>query len=76
VTVKQAAARMEVSIATIYALVGSGKLKCHRIGVGRGCIRIAEEHVADYLRGAEPITTTPIPPPRSRIVKLKHLRSN
>ena len=71
--VKEAAARLEVSVTTIYALVAAGKLRCYRVGVGRGCIRIAPEHIAEYLGLAEPKTVQPAapPPPRPR---LKHLR--
>jgi excisionase family DNA binding protein len=73
VTVKQTATRLEVSVATVYGLVASGKLKHYRIGNGRGVIRIAEEHLTEFLERAEPraaITRTP-PPPAPR---LKHLR--
>lgn len=68
--VRDAAERLEVSPATVYALVSSGKLKCYRIGTGRGCIRFSQQHIDDYLRGAES-TITVAPPPRRR--KLKHL---
>jgi excisionase family DNA binding protein len=72
-TVRQAAEKLEVSAATVYSLVASGKLRCHRIGMGRGVIRIAEEHLADYLRGAEPVPSpAPSPSPKPR---LRHLRS-
>jgi excisionase family DNA binding protein len=71
-TVKQVAFRLEVSSATIYALVAAGKLKCHRVGLGRGAIRISEEHVAEFLTAAPKL---PVPvPPRVPAVKLKHLR--
>ncbi len=66
----EAAKRLEVSPATVYSLVACGKLKCYRVGMGRGCIRIAEEHLAEYLQAAE---TALIQPP-ARHVRLKHLR--
>lgn len=69
-TVKEAAVRLEVSSATIYAMIGSGKLRCYRIGNGRGVIRIGDEHLAEFLKAAEP---APAPPPAPR-VRLKHLR--
>jgi excisionase family DNA binding protein len=69
-TVKQVAARLEVSTATVYALIGSHKLGCYRIGNGRGTIRISEQHIREYLRTAEP-PRVDSPAPRSR---LKHLR--
>lgn len=71
-TVRQAAEKLEVSAATIYSLVASGKLRCHRIGMGRGVIRIAEEHLAEYLKGAEPVPS-PAPAPVHK-PRLKHLR--
>lgn len=39
-TVKQAADRLGVSQRTIYDLVACGRLRCQRVGVGRGTIRI------------------------------------
>jgi excisionase family DNA binding protein len=71
VTVKQTATRLEVSMATVYGLVASGKLKHYRIGNGRGVIRIAEEHLAAFLERAEPRA---VPPALASRVRLKHLR--
>ena len=70
-TVKQTATRLEVSVATVYSLVASGKLKHYRIGNGRGVVRIAEEHLAEFLKRAEPRAAPPAPAPH---VRLKHLR--
>ena len=39
-TVKQAAARLNVSTDTVYQLCEAGKLKHQRVGNGRGTIRI------------------------------------
>lgn len=39
-TVKEAAQRMKTSTHTIYGLVEQGRLRCQRIGIGRGTIRI------------------------------------
>jgi excisionase family DNA binding protein len=69
-TVKEAAIRLEVSPATVYAMVASGRLRCYRVGNGRGAIRINEEQLAEYLRAAEPVPAQ-APAPR---VRLKHLR--
>jgi excisionase family DNA binding protein len=73
VNVKQAAARLEVSVATMYSLVASGKLKHYRIGTGRGVVRIAEEHLAEFLKRAEPKAAT-APDPLRPAPRLKHLR--
>jgi excisionase family DNA binding protein len=70
-TVTQAAERLEVSQATVYALVASGRLRCNRIGMGRGCIRVSDEQLADYLRGSESVNVPPIP---VRQPKLKHIK--
>jgi excisionase family DNA binding protein len=53
VTVRQAAAKMEVWSSTLWVLVAAGSLKCMRIGHGRGAIRITEAHLAEYLGKAE-----------------------
>jgi excisionase family DNA binding protein len=75
--VSQIAERLNCSNSTVYALVEGKKLGCHRIGNGRGAIRVSEDDLQTYLesnhvvppnRGGE-IT----PPPRPR-VKLKHIR--
>jgi excisionase family DNA binding protein len=72
-TVKQAAARLEVSQATVYALVAAGKLGCYRVGLGRGAIRITEVHIAEFLTSAEP-TRKEAPAPAVHQVRLKHLK--
>ncbi len=75
--VSQVASRLNCSASTVYALVEGKKLGCHRIGNGRGAIRVSEDdlqtfldgnHVAPPSRGGDVI-----PPPRPR-VKLKHIR--
>jgi excisionase family DNA binding protein len=72
VNVRQAADRLEVSVATVYGLVASGKLKHYRIGNGRGVVRISDEHIAEFLNKAEPKRLQDPPPPAPR--RLKHLR--
>ena len=62
-TVKQAAARLEVSQATVYALVAAGR-RSFQGRPGRGTIRITEDHIADYITQAEPWPTFPPPPAR------------
>jgi excisionase family DNA binding protein len=71
VRVKEVAARLEVSSATVYGLVAAGKLRCVRVGLGRGVIRISEEQLAEYQRQAEPMVK-PTPAP-ARKPALKHL---
>ena len=43
--VKEAAARLEISQATVYGLVAAGKLHCYRIGLGRGRIPAFGRHL-------------------------------
>lgn len=70
-TVSTVAERLDVSDACVYAIIAAGDLRCYRIGVGRGAIRISEEQLQDYLdkkeTGEKPKTSRPVP------VKLKHL---
>ena len=72
--VKEAAMRLEVSAATVYGLVAAGKLACHRVGLGRGCIRISEEHIARYLAGATP--PAPAAPPAVAPYRPRHVRTS
>ncbi len=58
-TVKQAAERLSLNPATVYALCASRKLPHARIGVGRGTIRIREEDLDAFLERA---TVRPGPP--------------
>ena len=46
---RQLAERLNVSISTVYCLVEAGRIACHRIGVGRGAVRVSEEQLAEYL---------------------------
>ena len=48
-SVRDVADALQVSIACVYAAVAEGKLACHRIGNGRGTIRIGREDLDAYL---------------------------
>jgi excisionase family DNA binding protein len=65
--VRDVAARLEVSQTTVYQLIAAGKLRCTRHGLGRGCIRITDEQLADYLKRAEAV---PAPAPRRESMRL------
>ncbi|MCB9950051.1 MAG: helix-turn-helix domain-containing protein [Planctomycetaceae bacterium] len=72
-TVEQAATQLQVSRSVVYALVERGKLACHRIGLGRGTIRIAQSDLDTYLescREGDRIEEPTAP----RRAKLKHIR--
>jgi excisionase family DNA binding protein len=55
-TVNQAAERLGVCAQTVYALIEKGRLRCQRIGVGRGTIRIRPQDLAGCLAEPEPVT--------------------
>jgi excisionase family DNA binding protein len=71
--VKVVAERLQCSQATIYALIASGRLRCYRIGTGRGALRVSEEQMAEFLSGAESRHAEPAPQPTRRLPKLRHL---
>jgi excisionase family DNA binding protein len=58
-TVKQVADELCVSATCVYQLIALGKLASHRIGVGRGAIRISVEDLAAFVeqsrRGEQPM---------------------
>ena len=41
--VSQVAEKLNVSESIVYALIDAGRLACHRIGLGRGTIRVSTE---------------------------------
>ncbi len=50
--VAEAAKRLEVSQGCVYQLIASGKLRCMRIGVKKGTIRIAESDLTEFIESA------------------------
>ena len=73
-TVKQVATRLQVSYTTAWNLCRSGELAHRRIGLGRGCIRIAETDLAEYLeRKRVGGRRKPPPAPKPQPLKLTHL---
>lgn len=71
-TVRDVARKLNLSRSSIYELINRGRLTCHRVGCGRGVIRISEDDLQTYLTScrSEPVAK---PSVASR-VKLKHLR--
>jgi excisionase family DNA binding protein len=71
--VRDTAERLNVSESCVYQLIEAGKLPCHRIGNGRGAIRISEADLNDYLASCREARTGEKPgkAPRPR---LKHLK--
>lgn len=62
---RQLAERLNVSLSTVYGLIESGKIACHRIGLGRGAVRISEEDFAAYLSASRSL-------PRAEPVRKPH----
>lgn len=76
-TVKEVAQHLGVSPNCVYQLVATGRFACHRIGVGRGTIRISETDLAEFLyasRSASPSSAPAINTVPKRDGKFKHLR--
>lgn len=69
--VGEVAARLGVSAGTVYGLVAAGKLRCSRIGLGRGCIRVSEQQIDEYLAGG----VSPPPPPVVAPYRPRHVRT-
>lgn len=65
-TVKQAAERLGVSPALLYALCDARKIRHERHGLGRGCIRIPEDALEEYRKSvtveAKPVDARPATP--------------
>ncbi len=59
---------LRVSSSTIYNLVERGLLRCHRIGVGRGAIRVNDEQLREYLKSTE------VKQVASSVLELRHIR--
>ena len=68
-TVTETAERLRCSRALVYQLCESGRLPHHRLGVGRGTIRVSELDIESYLEK----TRIEAPPPQPR-TPLKHIR--
>jgi excisionase family DNA binding protein len=71
-SVKQASELLNVATGTIYALCAAGKLRCSRVGLGRGVLRISDEAIQEYLKsreaGIQPVVVKPI----ARKLNLRH----
>ncbi len=76
-TVAVVAQRLVVSQSLVYQLIESGRLGHHRIGTGRGTIRVSESDLESYLSechaDAQEISDAQ-PKPRPRKARLKHIR--
>lgn len=74
--VADVAERLNVSVQCVYQLIESGKLAVHRIGVGRGAIRVSEPDLERFLQASRVGERQPQTERRSQTpkAKLKHIR--
>ena len=73
-TVRDVAARLQLSIASVYVMIRKGTLIAHRLGGRNGAIRIRPEDLDACLVSAEHMPASPMPKPAPPRVKLKHIR--
>ncbi len=67
-TVADVAKRLRCSPSLVYALCAAGKLQHHRLGLGRGTLRVTEAQLGEFLAGT---AITPAPPQPE---ELRHIR--
>jgi excisionase family DNA binding protein len=60
-TVKEAAVRLRLSAASVYALCTSKRLRHQRVGVGRGKILIPADAIDEYVAKGTVKSTEPHP---------------
>ena len=73
-TIHEVAAILKVSKSLVYGMIASGKIACHRIGNGRGAIRVRRDDLEQFISHCR--VEPEIPPVRIPRPKLKHLRLN
>lgn len=73
-TVREVATQLQLSIASIYAMIRKGTLVAHRLGGRNGAIRIRPEDVDSCLESTAQHLAPSKPVPRAPRVKLKHIR--
>ena len=67
-TVAEVASRLRVSCSTVYSLIEAGHLRCYRIGLKRGTIRVTEDQLKVFLTSVE------VTPTSSSAPELRHIR--
>jgi len=72
-SVAEVAETLQISRSLVYQLVETGKLVAHRLGAGRGAIRVSEEDLLGYVEASreELQSVEKTKPKRAR---LRHLR--
>ncbi len=67
-TVREVSERLRCSSSTVYNLVSAGRLRAHRIGLGRGKVLIPEAAVEEMLLASQQQERAP---PREQLRHLK-----
>ena len=73
-SIKEAAKYLNVSPRTIRNLIDAGQLSHHRIGVGRGVIRISAEALQEHLAACEVDKRRQRNPRKRQRQPLRHLK--
>ena len=71
-TVREVAALLRLSEASVYLMATSGKLPSLRVGNGRGSIRFRAKDIDQFLDGSQ--TAQPRPRPTRERHTMKHLK--
>jgi excisionase family DNA binding protein len=71
-TVRDTAVILRVSESLVYSLIARGKIACHRIGNGRGAIRLRRDDLERFINECR--VEPDVAPARVPRPKLKHLR--
>ena len=72
-TVSEVAEALRVGRSTVYQMIDKKVLPIHRVGTGRGTIRVSAGDLEGYLRGCRSAPEAK-KPRRTPTTKLKHLR--
>lgn len=72
-TIRELSERLRVSIASVYALIKTGKIVALRVGTRSGAIRIRESDLASYMESCVQVTVIPAMDDKPVQAKLKHI---
>lgn len=73
-TVAEAARLLKISRSLVYQLIESGRLVVHRLGCGRGALRLKKSDVIDYVDGCRDAACGPARSPVRKPSSLRHLK--
>ncbi|QDV74557.1 helix-turn-helix domain-containing protein [Botrimarina mediterranea] len=73
-TVRATAEKLGVSEKTVRGLIQAGRIEHHRVGLGRGVIRITDQAISDYLQSTRVGLSESSASDRQPRQRLKHLK--